>query len=105
MRMHDGQLALPSPSTQPVSGDIQVESTHHVVVLLAAAVVVDRGVLIGRLAELVLVASITVRVTTATRPSLRTVRIMAPATVARGSRYGHVGPLVDVDLGKRIVTA
>jgi hypothetical protein len=88
-----------------VSGDIQLESTHQVVTVVADVVaVVVLAVLVGRLAELVPAASIGVMTTITTRPSLRTERIMAPATVAWGSRYGHVGPLVDVDLGERIVT-
>jgi hypothetical protein len=57
--------ALPSPSTQPARGDIQVESTHQVVVLLAAAVVV------GGLAELVPATTVRVMTTAATATSLR----------------------------------
>jgi hypothetical protein len=59
------QPALPSPRTQPARGDIQVESTHQVVVLLAAAVVV------GGLAELVPATTVRVMATAATAPILR----------------------------------
>jgi hypothetical protein len=48
-----------------VRGDIQVESTHQVVVLLAAAVVV------GGLAELVPATTVNVMATAATATSLR----------------------------------
>jgi len=48
-----------------VSGDIQLESTHQVVVLLAAAVVV------GGLAELVPATTVRVMATAATAPILR----------------------------------
>ena len=89
MRMHDGQLALPSPSTQPVSGDIQVESTHHVVVLLAAAVVVDRGVLVGGLAELVPATTVRVMTTAATKPSLRTGHSYTTGACRRAVGFGH----------------
>jgi hypothetical protein len=89
MRMHDGQLALPSPSTQPVSGDIQVESTHHVVVLLAAAVVVDRGVLVGGLAELVPATTVRVMTTAATKPSLRTGHSYTTGAFRRAVGFGH----------------
>jgi hypothetical protein len=65
------QPALPSPRTQPARGDIQVESTHQAVVLLAAAVVV------GGLAELVPATTVRVMTTAATAPILRTERIMA----------------------------
>jgi len=67
---------------QPVSGDIQVESTHHVVVLLAAAVVVDPGVLVGGLAELV---------------PATTVRVMTTARLSRACAQGTAIPPAPVD--------
>jgi hypothetical protein len=65
-----------------VSGDIQLESTHQVVVLLAVAVVV------GGLAELVPATTVRVMTTAPTTRSLRTERIMTPPVSSVVSRNG-----------------
>jgi hypothetical protein len=91
------QPALPSPRTQPARGDIQVESTHQVVVLLAAAVVV------GGLAELVPATTVRVMTTAATAPILRTERIMALGKAGASPKQPQpVGAVTAGDTASRV---
>jgi hypothetical protein len=85
MTAHAEQPVVPSPSTQPVSGDSHVESTHHVVTPLAATC--TETVLVAP-AEPATHAAITVMATAATAPSLRTERIMTPPVNSVVSRNG-----------------
>jgi hypothetical protein len=89
MITHVGQSEVPSPSTQPVSGEIQLESTHHVAALGAeAAEVVDLALLVAGLAELV-PATVRVMTTAVTKPSLRTVGIYTTSPGRQGAGLGH----------------
>ena len=65
---HEGQPACPSPSTQPVRGDTQVESSHQVVTALGA--IRTEGLPVA-LAEPAIHAAISVMATVAIAPSLR----------------------------------
>jgi hypothetical protein len=100
--MQDGHPALPSPSTQPVKGDTQVESTHHVVTPLEVAR--TEAVLIA-FADPATDAAITVMTTAAMRPIRRTVH-------SYSTRAWHLVrhpdtfsiPHLDASVAKRIIT-
>ena len=90
---HAAHPALPSPSTQPTSGEIQVESAHQVVALTALADVVADAAVVdatgGVVVELVQAASATASTTVPITPSLRTVIIVSSITLSGTSHDGH----------------
>jgi hypothetical protein len=89
---HAGHPALPSPSTQPTRGAIQVESSHDVVLTTLADVVADAAVVDvtgGVDVKLAQAASVTASTTIPITPNLRTVIIVPPINLPGTSGEGN----------------